>query len=312
MQIIKFDLRRHLNHLGNFLRDLYRENHTAVAWLPERLHDIIFRVGAQEMEEGSEKSADHIYFWEENGEIEACILPDGENIYVAIRSGFEQLFPSMIDFSEKNCLRMFSRQEDGSVKFWVAVSNSFPYMEKDLTGRGYSRFDEEENANCIFPQEADLVAELPEGFQLMYGEEYPDEEKKWSALRLGFHPDWESSGYKGGMGPYNERKLSPMYPDCFECIVVDESATEENNVCSYCFVYVDKITKTALIEPVSTREKYRRMGFGRAMMSAAVQRCRDVGIEKCYVDSFGWRRDFYTAAGFSIESSVSFWYKILK
>ena len=312
MQILKFEQNRDLDRLEDFLRDRYLENRTAAAWLPERLHDIIYRVGAQETAEGSERSADHMYYWEENGEIVACILPDGENIYVAIRSGYEHLFPSMIDFSEKNCLQMFSRQEDGSVKFWVAVCDSFPYMREELAGRGYSRFAEEENANCIFPQEEGLSAELPEGFRLMYGEEYPDEEKKWSALRLGFHPDWECSGYRADMGPYNDRKCSSMYPDSFECIVVDESVPGENDVCSYCYVYVDMRTKTALIESVSTREKYRRMGFGKAIMHAAVRRCRDLGVEKCYVDSFGWRRDFYTAAGFATETSVSFWYKILK
>lgn len=311
MQILKFELNRDLNRLEDFLRDCYLENHTADAWLPERLHDIIYRVGAQEAEEGSERSADHIYLWEENGEIDACILPDGENIYVAVRSGFEELFSNMVDFSERNCLQLFSRMEDGSVKFWVAVNNRFSYMKEELAGRGYSRFAEEENANCIIPGEADLPAELPEGFRLMYGDEYPDEGKKWSALRLGFHPDWETPGYRAGMRPYEERKRSSMFPDSFECIVADVTDPEENDVCAYCFVYVDQRSKTALIEPVSTREKYRRKGIGKAMIRGAVRRCREMGVEKCYVDSFGWRRDFYTAAGFSTECSVSFWYKIL-
>ena len=80
----------------------------------------------------------------------------------------------------------------------------------------------------------------------------------------------------------------------------------------YCFVYVDKRTKSALIEPVSTREKYRRKGIGTAMLHGAVMRCKKHGIERCYVDSFGWRKEFYAAAGFFTESSVSFWYKNLR
>ena len=47
-------------------------------------------------------------------------------------------------------------------------------------------------------------------------------------------------------------------------------------------------------------------------MYGAVQRCKEKGIKKCYVDSFGWRRDFYNAAGFFTEDSISFWYKILR
>ena len=91
-----------------------------------------------------------------------------------------------------------------------------------------------------------------------------------------------------------------------QCIVIEENAAEKNNVCAYCFVYVDQQTKTALIEPVSTREKYRHKGFGTAMMHGAIQRCKQLGIKKCYVDSFGRRKDFYTAAGFIMENGTGF------
>ena len=68
------------------------------------------------------------------------------------------------------------------------------------------------------------------------------------------------------MGAYNSRKKSSMYQDSFECMVIDENAIEKNDVCSYCFVYVDKKSKTAFVEPVSTRERYRHKGIGTAMM----------------------------------------------
>lgn len=157
-----------------------------------------------------------------------------------------------------------------------------------------------------------MTTDLPGGFRFLFGEDYPNEENKWSALRLGFHSDWESPDYRAGMNPYRARKNSSLYRDSFECVVVDDNAKEGNPVCAYCFVYVDKRTKSALIEPLSTREKYRRKGIGTAMLHGAVLRCRKLGIERCYVDSFGWRKDFYAAAGFFTESSVSFWYKTLR
>ena len=51
--------------------------------------------------------------------------------------------------------------------------------------------------------------------------------------------------------------------------------------------------------------------IGRAMIQAALRRCAALGLEECYVDSFGWRRDFYAAAGFAAEDSVSFWSRML-
>lgn len=309
MEIRRFQIEKDLERLEAYLREQYAVRLNAVTWLPQRLQDLLFRVGAQEADEGRPRPLEAIFLWEEDAEIIACILPDGENIYLSIKDGFEQIFPSMIAFGEKNCLSLFAMAEDGTVKIWFAVSDSLPYAEKTLQDLGYQRYPEKEYMNCVCPKAADVALELPEGIQLLYGEDYPDEENKWSALRLGFHPDWESPDYRASMHPYDERKRSSLYPDSFECVVIDKTTAERNNVCAYCFVYVDKQTGTALIEPVSTREKYQHKGFGTAMMHGALLRCRQLGIEKCYVDSFGWRKDFYTAAGFHTEDSISFWYK---
>ena len=307
MQIRKFLPERDLPKLEDYLRSQYFSNHNMTSWLPERLHDLIYRMSAQEAEGGREKSVDHIFLWEDNGEIVACILPDGENIYISIKNGFEQLYPSILAYSEENCLPLFSKADDGSVKFWVAANDSLLYMRETLLRSGYKRYADEDYDNYVYPLITSVSADLPEGFKLLYGEEYANEENKWSALGLGFHPDRESPDYRNSMTPYNARKNSSLYRDSFECIVVDENTREQNNVCAYCFVYVDTQTKTALIEPVSTREKYQRKGIGTAMMHVAILRCREKGIEKCYVNSYDWRRNFYNAAGFITEDSIGFW-----
>ena len=178
-------------------------------------------VHRKRMREGKDRQI--IYIWEENGAIAACILPDGENIYVSIKNGYEKLFPSMIGFGERNCRALFGKREDGLVKFWVAINNRFTYMQEALADLGYSKYPEEEYANCVFPMEGVFPVELPEGFRLLYGEAYPDEENKWSALRLGFHPEYEKPGYRAGMNPYIARKSSSLYQDSFERVIVDES-----------------------------------------------------------------------------------------
>lgn len=311
MRVINFQVDRDLDRLESYLRNRYLEHLNAKSWLPERLHDLIYRVGAQETDEGRKKSADYIFLWEDKKEIIACVLPDGENIYVSVKDGFEYIFPSMIAFSEKNCRPLFANREDGSVKFWFAVSDSFTYMRRTLSGLGYREYPEKEFMNCVCPLSTDVTVELPEDFRFLYGEAYPDESNKWSALRLGFHPEYEAQNYRASMNPYISRKKSSLYTDSFECIVVDEKSGEKNNVCAYCFVYVDLRTKTAMIEPVSTREKYKHRGIGTAMMHGAIIRCKQLGVEKCYVDAFGWRKEFYISAGFFAENSSSFWYKTL-
>ena len=311
MEVRKFRLHCDLQKLEAYLRNQYLENRNMTSWLPERLHDLIYRMGAQETDGGREKSADYIFLWEEDGAILACILPDGENIYISIKTGFEHLYPSILAYSEENCLPLFHKADDGSVKFCVVANDSLTYMQEILLNSGYTRYAEEDYDNYVYPLEMCVSVDLPEGFKLLYGEEYDDEENKWSACSLGFHPDLEAPDYRTGMNAYNARKNSSMYGDSFECIVVDENAEEGNDVCSYCFVYVDKASKTAFIEPVSTREKYRHKGIGTAMMHGVMLRCKEKGIEKCYVNSFGWRRKFYNAAGFVTEDSIGFWYKTM-
>ena len=312
MQIRKYQPDADPQKLETYLRNQYFANQNMTSWLPERLHDLIYRMRAQEEDSGRERSMDYIFLWEEKEEIVACILPDGENIYMSIKKGFESLFPSLLSYSEKNCLPLFTKSDNGSVKFWIAASDSLTYMRKILLDSGYARYADEDYDNYVYPSETSASVDLPEGFQLLYGEEYTDEENKWNALHLGFHPDHEDSSYKTSMRPYAARKASSLYQDSFECIVIDKHAQETNNVCAYCFVYVDKQSKTALIEPVSTREKYQRKGIGTAMLHGVILRCKEIGIEKCYVNSFGWRRKFYNAAGFKTEDSIGFWYKTIR
>ena len=311
MQIRKFQPDTDLRKLESYLRKQYFANKNMTSWLPERLHDLIYRVSAQETDGGRKRSMDYIFLWEENGEIVACILPDGENVYFSIQKGFEHLFPSLLSYSEKNCLPLFHKADDGSVKFWVAANDSLTYIQETLLDSGYVRYAEEDYDNYVYPLDTYVSVDLPEGFNLLYGEEYANEENKWNALHLGFHPDHEVSDYENSMRPYLKRKESSMYQDSFECIVVDENARGKNDVCAYSFVYVDTQSKTALVEPVSTREKYQRRGIGTAMMHGVMLRCKEIGIEKCYVNSFGWRRKFYNAAGFSTEDSIGFWYKTI-
>ena len=312
MLIRKFQPDSDLQRLEAYLRSQYSANRNMRSWLPERLHDLVYRVAPHESCGGRKESKDYIFLWEENEEIVACILPDGENIYFSTKKGYEQLFPSLLAYSEKNCLLLFHPADDGSIKFWVAVSNSLTYMQETLIKSGYTKYAEEDYDNCVNPMETSVSVTLPEGFKLLYGEEYANEENKWNALHLGFHPDHEGSDYKNSMNPYISRKNSSMYPDSFECIVIDEETQDQNDVCAYCFVYVDKESKTALIEPVSTREKYQHKGIGTAMMHGVMLRCKEKGIEKCYVNSFGWRRKFYNAAGFFTEDSTGFWHKTIQ
>lgn len=311
MEIKKFNLETDLTELEIYLRKQYLENKNMTSWLPERLHDLIYRMDTQYTDAGSLKSSDYIFLWKNNNEIVGCILPDGDAIYISIKKEYEDLYKTIVNYAEENCKPLFKKDDDGSIDFLVIVNDSLKNRKKYLESNGYSRQQEEDYDNYVYPQEINVTIDLPDGYKLVYGDEYTDEENKWSACNLGFHPDLENPNYRNNMNPYNSRKKSSMYKDSFECMVIDENTTEKNDVCSYCFVYVDKDSKTAFIEPVSTREKYRHKGIGTAMMHGVMQKCKELGVEKCYVNSYDWRRKFYNASGFTTEDSIVFYHKKL-
>ena len=311
MKIKKFNLETDLKKLENYLRNEYIENKNMTSWLPERLHDLIYRMDIQYTDAGNPKSSDYIFLLEENSEIIGCILPDGDAIYISIKKSYEDLYKLMVKYAEEKCKPLFKKEEDGSIDFLVIANDNLKYRKEYLEKNGYTRQLEEDYDNYVYPQKINVSIDLPDGFKLVYGDEYTNEDNKWSACNLGFHPDLENPNYRNDMKAYNSRKKSSMYKDSFECLIIDENATEINDVCSYSFVYVDKNSKTAFIEPVSTREKYRHKGIGTAMMHEVMLKCKELGVEKCYVNSYDWRRKFYNAAGFITEDTIGFYHKKL-
>ena len=206
MEIKKIDLENDLIKLEDFLRNQYFENKNMTSWLPERLHDLIYRMDIQYTDAGKPKSSDYIFLWEDNNEIVACILPDGDAIYMSIKNGNEDLFESMVSYAEENCKPLFEKDTDGLIDFLVIANDSLMYRKDFLEKNGYSRQQEEDYDNYVYPQKIDVNIDLPNGFKLVYGDEYNDEDNKWSACNLGFHPDLEEPNYRNDMGAYNSRK----------------------------------------------------------------------------------------------------------
>ena len=217
----------------------------------------------------------------------------------------------MLDLGEKELRPLFEKEEDGTINFLVVSHDSLKYQQEELLKRGYTKDEAGDFDNVSHPQETNYTINLPEGFKISYGEELVDGMKS-VACHYGFHSEFDDGDLtkENQEGPlsYQGRKNSQFFKDSFECLVV----TDSGDICSYSFCYVDKETKTAFIEPVSTREKYRHKGIGTAMMHGIMLKCKELGVEKCYVNSYDWRRKFYNSAGFITEDSIGFWHKKIK
>ena len=312
MKIKKFNKEEDYKRVINFLTDQYKENKNMVCWLPKRFDDLIFRIDTLYHDErGGEKSSDYIYIYEDNESIVGVILPDGDSFNSCIKKDYENVFSEMLDLSEKELLTLFERDEDGNIDFLVVSHDSLKYQAEELKKRGYIRDEAGDFDNVQHPLEKDYKIELPNGYKQVYGENL-DDNMKAKACHYGFHPADDdgilTGNFREGALAYQGRKKSRYFNDSFESLIV----TDDGDICTYCFCYVDKDTSTAFIEPVCTREKYRKQGLAKQMLYGVIIRLKEIGIENAYINSYDWRVKVYNSAGFETEDTIGFWHKKIR
>lgn len=313
MNIKKFNMKDDYDRVIEFLRDNYKENNNIVSWLPQRFDDLIFRVDTLHHDErGLERSADYTFIFEsDDGEIIGLLVPDGDSAYTCIKNGHEELFSTMVDLGEQELQPLFKVEEDGTINFLVVSHDSLEYQRDELLRRGYVRDEAGDYDNLLHPLETNYVITLPEGYKQVFGENINDGMKS-TACHYGFSSEVDdgnllSDGENGSLS-YQGRKKSQFYKDSFESMIM----TDDGDICSYCFIYVDKDTSTAFFEPVCTREKYRHMGFAREMLHGAINRLKEMGIKDAYVNSYDWRVKVYNGAGFNTIDTIGCWHKKIK
>ncbi len=312
MNIKQYSPKEDYDRIIDFLTEQYKINHNMTCWLPQRFDDLIFRIDTLHHDErGLERSSDYIFIFEENDDIVGLILPDGDSFNSCIKTGYDDIFPYMLNLAETELLPLFHADANGEISFLVVSHDSLTYQAEELKRRGYVRDAAGDYDNVARPLETNCTIELPDGFRQVYGYDYPDI-VKMRACHYGFHPaDDDGDLYKEyaeGTKSYHTRKQSRYFQDSFESLVV----TDSGDICSYSFCYVDKETSTAFVEPVSTREQYRRQGLCKAMMQGVFLKCKEMGIKRAYVNSYDWRKRVYNSAGFETEDSIGFWFKKIK
>lgn len=73
---------------------------------------------------------------------------------------------------------------------------------------------------------------------------------------------------------------------------------------SYCGMWQDVRSKSALVEPVATDPAYRKLGLGKAAVLEAVRRCGELGAERAFVSS---SQQFYYNIGFRPYATSTWW-----
>jgi GNAT superfamily N-acetyltransferase len=146
---------------------------------------------------------------------------------------------------------------------------------------------------------------VPDGVVVRAVQDTPADFQK----RVDLHRDvW--TGSKLTLPGYERLRTKPLYREDLDLVV----ATAEGDLAAYCIVWWDPETRTGEFEPVGTAERFRRRGFGKAVLLEGLRRLHELGAEYAIVISgMGPEaepaRRLYGSAGFAPIFTFDVWKK---
>ena len=299
--MIKRPYKNDYHKIMDFLREIYLQTGTQCCWLPQRWEYAEHFCRYLNMERGEDDWQNHIGVWEEGGRITGiCNGEEGNNAYLQVRPGYEDLTADMLDFAEEN-IASYNVQRKRVLVVWSTESR--PYLSEILTTRGYTRGEDGSYHNYL-ELDKDYSPVLPEGYSFTDAWEVEDTLARYRVVNRAFNPEAEIPRVVSGS--FLKMEQAPLFRPDLEIMVKRDDGT----LASFCVVWYDEQTGTGMFEPVGTHPDYRRLGLGKAMLIEGLRRLKDVGAGYAYVESFGDdRKAFYNSAGFATFDKDWFWRK---
>lgn len=239
-----------------------------------------------------------IGLWEENGEIVAAATYDCAlgKAYLLTDNRHRSLNEEMLLYA-KDALA-----KDGNFRFLIVDGD---IELQDVAARNGFLPTQDKECDAIYPIDVDKITySLPDGFKVTSMEDTFDLYKYGQVLWKGF--DHEING-EGEFSPDDERNGRADFerPNVDLNLKIAVVAPNGDFV-SYCGMWQDKASQSALVEPVATDPAYRKMGLGRAAVLEAVRRCGQLGAKRAFVSS---SQQFYYSIGFRPYATSTFWEK---
>jgi len=241
-----------------------------------------------------------ICIWEESSEIVAvatCDLGFGR-AYLLASKEHRDLYEEMI-LRAKDALN-----KDG--EFMVMIPDGDSKLQNVAARLGFQPTQDREY-DAVFPIDVDNINyKLPDGFKITSMAETYDLYKYGEVLWKGF--DHEANGE--GSFVFRQEEL-PEYEIGFKRPNVNLDlkiavVAPNGDFVSYCGMWQDNASQSALVEPVATDPAYRKMGLGKAAVLEAIRRCGSLGATRAFVGS---PQQFYYSIGFRPYATSTFWSK---
>ena len=214
-----------------------------------------------------------IRLWEDGGDVVAWAWKKGDEVEFEVREDHRELLDEMLADQSIKTVRVFETEAD-------------TVAEYGFTERGEWAMHFNHQAFDGAPE----VRELPDGFSLRSVE--PGD----LVERVAIHRDvWAPSQLT--IEKFENVMAATPYRASLDCVAV----APNGEFASYCILWPEDATGVGELEPVGTREQYRRLGLGAAVCTFALRRWYEQGGREAIVycltepacalyESIGFRR----------------------
>lgn len=251
-----------------------------------------------------EQGLSRIGLWQDCDEIVAVVTYDIQidgNCYLLWKPGYDFLQEEMIDYAQKNLSYVGH--------FYLLISDIDLQLQRKAQKLGYHATKHKECDQVMATTENQLAYCLPAGFSITSMKENFDLHQYGKVLWNGFNHELNGEGIynptKQNIEAYRNEFLRP-HVNCDLKIAIQNA---KGHFVSYCGMWYDPASQYAIIEPVATDPRFRKMGLAKAVVFEAMARCGRLGAKRAYVGS---SKQFYTKLGFQLSRSATFWCKLDK
>jgi GNAT superfamily N-acetyltransferase len=219
-----------------------------------------------------------IFIWETHDKrIGAVLHPDARGeAFLQVHPAWRapDLLQEMLDIAERHLIHP-------ARKLWVLADSQDEPLQKILARRGYVKRGLSEHQ---WRRDLDLpIPEVPiaPGYtvrSLGEADELPS--RSWASWRA-FHPDEPDERYEGWTWYHNIQRI-PLYRRDLDLVAVAPTG----EIASFCTIWYDDVTRSALFDPVGTMPGHQRRGLAKATMTEGLRHLKRMGATRAFVGGY--------------------------
>jgi mycothiol synthase len=250
-----------------------------------------------------------VTIWEtSDGRIAAVLNPESQgDAYLQVHPDLRSLAleEEMLAAAEEN---LSAKNHTGRRSLTVWALQNDPLRRDLLLSRGYIRGEDTE---CQRQLRLDVPIPEPSiapGYSVRSMGDGAELLERCYASGLGFHPDniQYAVDNRKDVSWYRNIQNAPLYRRDLDIVAV----APDGAVASFCTVWFDDVTRSAVLEPVATVPDHQRRGLGKAVIFEGLRRVRRMGATLALVSSYSLQAGaLYESAGLKEADLNNAWMK---